>query len=127
MWQGMSETGEAQRCYIRFMLRPSRLWLIPPVAIGMFLAAALAGGCAGGGRGSAMSDSSYIELMTELIALKNTMGTGTLDLPKERLDAMARHGVTLEDLEKKAVLLADDPSRALAVWSKIREKIQEGG
>jgi hypothetical protein len=48
-------------------------------------------------------------------------------LPKERLDAMARHGVTLEDLEKKAVLLADDPSRALAVWSKIREKIQEGG
>jgi hypothetical protein len=30
-------------------------------------------------------------------------------------------------LASKAVLLADDPSRALAVWSKIREKIQEGG
>jgi hypothetical protein len=69
-----------------------------------------------------ITDSTYVEVMFELLNARNTPGADSIALASERSETLRRHNVTLEDLEKKSEILARTPARAAEVWTRLRLK-----
>jgi hypothetical protein len=91
------------------------------------LAALQFASCGHGVGDSGMSDSTYVAVITELIRNKNVPGLDTVLSAQRRREAMERHGVTPELLERKSVSLAENPARFAEVWGKIQLKLEAGG
>jgi hypothetical protein len=74
-----------------------------------------------------MSDSTYVEVMYELIQQKNRPGVDSTQQAAQRRQTLARHRITAEDLEKKALVLSDDPVRLAELWAQIQVRLGPGG
>jgi hypothetical protein len=70
-----------------------------------------------------MSDSLFVEVMSELITMKNPTNGDTTYHAGQRAQTLEKHKVTLATLEDKGRALAKTPTRAAAVWGRIRLKV----
>ena len=73
-----------------------------------------------------MSDSTFVVVMYELVKLKNNPDADTVYLAGQRQQVLERHKVTVEDLEKKSLILAEDPLHATKIWDEVRRRIGPG-
>ena len=103
----------------RFVTQPKRIQLI----ITLFLALVLACSSPPG----TMSDSTYVNVMVELITNKNAPGTDTAANAQRRREALEKFKITEDDLLKKTAVLAEDPVHFSEVWGKVRVKLAPGG
>jgi hypothetical protein len=97
------------------------------MAILVVAGALLAAACDRGADSGGMSDSLYVEVMSELIRNKNAPGVDTALSAQRRREAMQRHGVTAELLERKSTALAENPARFADIWGRIQLKLEAGG
>ncbi len=89
--------------------------------------ATIIAGCSGGTQAkSTLSDSTFVEIMFELTKLKNQPDADTVYLARQRQQVLERHKVSVEDLEKKSLIIAEDPARATRIWDEVRRRIGPG-
>jgi hypothetical protein len=87
----------------------------------------IAAGCSADSRTApVISDSAFVAVMIDLVKLKNPSDSDTVYYAERRREALERHKVTLQDLERKGLRLAEDPAHATKVWGEVQKKIGSG-
>jgi hypothetical protein len=86
------------------------------------LASGVVVGCGDEGLADGVSDSTFVETMAELERIERAPGTDSLARVAARTAALQRRGLTQAQLEAAAASLADDPTRAIALYRAIDAK-----
>src|SRR5690348_10505013 len=89
------------------------------------LVVAMAAGCRRGELVAGVNDSTFVATMAELRATQQR-GLDSAELARARQGVLQRRGLTLEQLERAANALADDPERAANVWHAIDIHVMRG-
>ena len=71
---------------------------------------------------SGVSDSVYVTAMTELRMVQTNATLDSVGRAAARRTVLQRRGLTVEQLERAAAALADDPERASRVFATIEER-----
>ena len=94
--------------------RSGRLHLLAIVVAGM--------GCTRGEIVSGVTDSTFVTAMTELRMAQTNATLDSVGRAAARRSVLQRRGLTLEQLERAAEALADDPERASRLFATIEER-----
>lgn len=78
-----------------------------------------ASGCQGGDIIPGVGDSTFVRTMADLRRVQADSTLGDSVRADARRTALRRHGVSAEQLERAARALADDPSRAQALFQAV--------
>lgn len=70
-----------------------------------------------------MSDSTFVQVMHELMVMKNPPGADTVYHGQQRMQTLERYKVTAADLERKSLRLAEDPTHAAQIWGQILSRL----
>ena len=79
-------------------------------------------GCTRGELVSGVTDSTFVTAMTELRMVQTNATLDSVGRAAARGSVLQRRGLTLEQLERAAEALADDPERASRLFATIEER-----
>ncbi|MFN2399531.1 MAG: hypothetical protein ABR543_12965 [Gemmatimonadaceae bacterium] len=89
------------------------------------LAAVVLSACSGKAAARSVNDSTFVATMAHLQVISADPSLDSATRSERRRAVLQDQGLTSEDLERAASALADEPERAVNIWTAIDRRIAE--